>query len=123
MRVWIFITLFISIGVANHISWMGDYNKALEIAKKEHKNMMVLLVKNNCKACNDFIVKYFMNRDYIDALNREFISVVVTYEGRTSYPIELLYSTTFPTLFFIDSKNENFLEKPIYFILNKRYDK
>ena len=108
MRVWIFITLFISMGVANHISWMGDYNKALEIAKRENRNMMVLLVKKDCKACNDFIIKYFMNRDYIDELKREFVSVIVTYEGRVTYPIELLYSTTFPRLFFIKSEDESF---------------
>ena len=38
-----------------------------------------------------------------------------TYEGRLTYPIELFYSTTFPTLFFVDSKNESFLREPIYY--------
>jgi len=39
---------------------------------------------------------------------------MVTYEGRTSYPIEMYYTTTFPSLFFVDTKNETFMRKPMY---------
>ncbi len=85
---------------ASVVSWLGDYDKALEEAKKEQKPLLVLLVKKECKTCNDIIVKCFMNRDYVDRLNEKYVAVMVTYEGESSYPIELLYSTTFPTLFF-----------------------
>jgi len=66
--------------------------------------MMVLLVKKDCKCCNE-----------VDALNEKYVAVIVTYEGRLTYPIELFYSTTFPTLFFVDSKDESFLREPIYY--------
>jgi len=75
---------------------------------------MVLLVKKECKSCNEVIVKNFMNRDYIDALNEKYVSVMLTYEGEISYPIELFYSTIFPTLFFVSSQDEHFLEEPLY---------
>ena len=115
MTIILFLLLFVSFGNANHISWLGDYDKALEKAHKEQKPMMVLLVKKDCKRCNEVIVEYFMNRDYVDALNEKYISVIVTYEGRLTYPIELFYSTTFPTLFFVDSKDESFLREPVYY--------
>ena len=115
MRSLLFFLLFISFGEANHISWLGDYDKALKLAQKEKRPMMILLVKKDCKHCNNIIVKYFMNRDYIDALNQTHIAVIVTYEGRLSYPIEMFYSTTFPTLFFVDSRDESLLREPIYF--------
>jgi len=114
MRAIVLLLLLLSFGNANHISWLGDYNRALEQAQKEKKPMMVLLVKKECKSCNEVIVKNFMNRDYIDALNEKYVSVMLTYEDETSYPIELFYSTIFPTLFFVSSQDEHFLEEPFY---------
>ena len=114
MRAIVLLLLFFSFGFANHISWLGDYDRALEQAQKEKKPMMVLLVKKECKFCNEVIVKNFMNRDYVDELNEKYVAVMVTYEGETSYPIELFYSTVFPTLFFVSSADEHFLEEPFY---------
>ncbi len=55
-----------------------------------------------------------MNQKYIKNLNEKFVSVIVTYEGKTSYPIEMYYSNTFPTLFFVNTKTESFLTNPLY---------
>ena len=99
---------------ANHIHWLGDYDKALQKAQKEHKPLMVLLVKKECPSCNDVIKDSFMEQEYVALLNQKFVSVIVTYEGRKSYPIELFYSTSFPTLFFVNSQTETFLSNPLY---------
>ncbi len=99
---------------AEHIHWLGNYYKALEKSIKERKPIMVLLVKNSCQLCNDIIKNYFMEAEYIKLLNKKFVSVIITYEGRESYPIEMFYSTIFPTLFFVDSQTELFLSKPLY---------
>ncbi len=106
-----FFTLFID---ADHIHWLGNYDKALQKAQKEHKPLMVLLVKKECPFCNDMIKDSFMGQEYVTFLNQKFISVIVTYEGRESYPIEMFYSTSFPTLFFVSSKTEHFLSEPLY---------
>ena len=106
-----FFTLFLN---ADHIHWLGNYDKALQKAQKEHKPLMVLLVKKECHSCNNVIKDSFMEQGYIKHLNQKFISVIVTYEGRESYPIELFYSTSFPTLFFVNSQTETFLFKPLY---------
>jgi thioredoxin-related protein len=99
---------------ADHIHWLGNYDKALEQAHKEHKNLIVYVVKNNCPSCNNIIKKYFMKQKYIEHLNKKFVSVIVTYEGKASYPIELFYTTKFPTLFFVNSETESFLYEPLY---------
>ena len=99
---------------ADHIHWLGDYDKALQKAQKEHKPLMVLLVKKECPSCNDVIKDSFMEQEYVALLNQKFVSVIVTYEGRKSYPIELFYSTSFPTLFFVNSQTETFLSNPLY---------
>ncbi|WP_415406563.1 thioredoxin family protein [Sulfurovum sp. CS9] len=107
----LFFTLFIN---ADHIHWLGNYDKALQKAQKEHKPLMVLLVKKECPPCNDVIKDFFMEQAYIKYLNQKFVSVIVMYEGKESYPIEMFYSTIFPTLFFVSSKTETFLSNPLY---------
>jgi len=99
---------------ANHVHWLGDYDKALQQALKEHKPLLVLVVKKDSKFCNTTLHKHFMNHSYIDTINEKFISVMVTYEGRTSYPIEMYYTTVFPSLFFVDTQNETFMRGPMY---------
>lgn len=115
MRKILFALWFITLSInADHIHWMGNYDKALQKAQKEHKPLMVLLVKKECPSCNDVIKDSFMGQGYIKHLNQKFVSVIVTYEGRESYPIEMFYSTSFPTLFFVNSQTETFLSEPLY---------
>jgi hypothetical protein len=115
MRAFLFFLLWVFPLHSNHISWLGDYDKALQQAKKENKPMMALLVKKECPRCNEVIIKYFMNHNHINELNQKYISVIITYEGRLSYPRELFYSSIFPTLFFVKSRDESFLGEAIYF--------
>ena len=75
---------------------------------------MVLLVKKECPACNTAIKNYFMDQEYISQLNRKFVSVIITYEGRENYPVEMFYSRSFPALFFVDYQTERFLSEPLY---------
>ena len=106
--------LLTSLSYANHIHWLGNYDKALDLAQEQNKPLMVLLVKNPCSPCNQIIKNQLTNKDYLDHINEKFISVIVTYEGKLSYPIEMYYSTKFPTLFFVDSKNEHLMTPILY---------
>jgi len=99
---------------ADHIHWLGNYDKALQKARSEQKHLMVLLVKKECPSCNAIIKDYLMDQEYVKLLNQKFVSVIVTYEGRESYPIEMFYSRNFPTLFFVDYQTESFLADPLY---------
>ena len=115
MRKILFTLWLITITIhADHIHWMGNYDKALQKAQKVHKPLMVLLVKKECPSCSDVIKDSFMEQEYVTFLNQKFISVIVTYEGRESYPIEMFYSNSFPTLFFVSNETEHFLAKPLY---------
>lgn len=99
-------------GTALH--WQGDYNKALHQAQMQKKPLLVLLVKKSEPLCNTIIKNVFMHQPYIEKLNQNSIAVMVTYEGYLSYPIELYYSTHFPTLFFVNSEKETFMSDPLY---------
>ena len=100
--------------IQNNISWYSSYDKALEIAQKEKKNMMLFIASSKDKNSNEILRKHFQNQDYINYLNTNFISVLITVEHKTSYPIELFYTTNFPSIFFASHKDESFLTHPIY---------
>ncbi len=100
-------------GTAAHIHWMGNYDKALQRAHQEHKPLLVL-VTDKGKASQHTIATQLMHQPYIEAMNKHFVAVIVTYEGEENYPIEMYYTTVFPTLFLVDSSRELFLRKPLY---------
>ncbi len=99
---------------AEHIHWLGDYDSALAKAKAEQKPLMVLLVKNECGRCGDTLRDIFADQPYIARLNEQYIAVIVTFEGNSSYPVELYYSTVFPALFIVDGTTESFRGRPFF---------
>jgi len=99
---------------ANHIHWQGNYDKALHQAHSEHKPLLVLVVKKNDILIHDILKETLMNQPYIDTINEKMIAVMVTYEGCSSYPIEMYYTTIFPALFFVDTQTETFIAEPLY---------
>ncbi len=104
MRYFILLNLIILTLNANHIMWYPSYDKAHQEAMKQDKMLMVLLIKRDSKVCQETIKTTFMNQSYIDKINTKFISVIVSKNQKSSYPIEMLYTLTYPTLFFLDSK-------------------
>ncbi len=103
--------LFLS---ANFVNWLGNYDVAHQKALKEHKPLLVLVVRKNDPLSSQIIKNSFMDQDYVDDINSKMVPVIVTYEGVLSYPIEMYYTTVFPTLFFVDSQRELFLREPLY---------
>ena len=111
----IFLLLFYPLLLsANYVHWQGDYNKALQQAHRENKPLLVLVIKRDVPLCGEIIKKVFMNQPYVKQINRDMIAVIVTYEWRVSYPIELFYTTSFPSLFLVNSTDETFLSSPLY---------
>ena len=103
--------LFVS---ADFVNWLGNYDVAHQKALKEHKPLLVLVVKKNDPLSSQIIKNSFMNMSYVNVINKNMVPVIVTYEGALSYPIEMYYTTIFPTLFFVDSSKETFLREPLY---------
>lgn len=110
----LFWLLFTFISSANHVQWLGDYDTALQLSHKEHKPLLVLVVKYKDTLSNTIIKNQFVNHDYVDTINKKMVAVIVTYEGRSSYPIEMYYTRVFPALFFVDSSRELFFREPLY---------
>jgi len=106
--------LFPILLLANYVHWQGNYDEAFQEAHDKKKILLVLVVKRDSPSCNKIIKNIFMKQDYIEKINSDMVAVMVTYQGRLSYPIELYYTTVFPTLFMVNSQNETFLSEPLY---------
>jgi thioredoxin-related protein len=102
------------VSFANHILWKSDYSQALIDAKNNNKKLMVLLIKDNCKNCKEIVRNIFTNQPYLKKINQKVVSIIVNKDSKINYPIELFYSISFPTLFFINPKDEMFIIEPIY---------
>ncbi len=112
MRLFIFIAILAFTLNANHINWHGSFDRAHQQAIKENKKLMVLLIKKDCNECKRTIIETFTNQPYIKEINDNFISIIVTKNQKESYPIEMLYTFTYPSLFFLDNR-ELFVCEPI----------
>ena len=112
MKYFILLSLVLLTLNANHINWYPDFDKAHKQALKENKKLMVLLIEKECAACQKTIKTTFMNQIYLEEINDKFISVIVTKDQKSSYPIEMIYTFTYPSLFFLDNK-ELFVCEPI----------
>jgi thioredoxin-related protein len=99
---------------AQTLSWRGNYDRAHQEALKQDKPLLVLVVKAHHTPSRIVLRDVLMNQPYIPSLNESVVAVMVTYEKETSYPVEMYYTTTFPTLFLVDAKTELFLDIPLY---------
>jgi len=95
---------------ASHISWLGNYDKALVLAKKENKPLMVVVIKSKSTQSKNII----KNLTFNNQIAKKFICVIVNFDIQ-DYPIELFYTTVFPTIFLINPKNEQFIKEPLYY--------
>jgi hypothetical protein len=84
---------------ADYIRWFYDYEKAHQVARKENKELMVLLVE---KIDKPLMLSTFMNQAYIKTINERYIGVIIKKDEGESYPIELLYTMQYPSLFILD---------------------
>lgn len=98
---------------SEHIRWQNDFDKALFKAKKENKELLLFVSKKECAECKEVFVKVFNDKDVQKEVNEKYIAVVVFFEHENSYPIELFYTQSFPTLFFVSSKDESYLQEPL----------
>jgi len=119
MPIIIFLLLFSISLQAEHVQWYWSYDKAHQKALKEKKMLMVLLMEDNSKESNKVLHTTFINKEYIKKINEKFISVIVIKDQRQSYPIEMLYTMTYPALFFLNEE-ELFIGENIFGNINPK---
>ena len=99
---------------ATSFSWRGDYDAARQEAVEAHKLLMVLVTTRGNAKTAEILSRVFTSRSCLDALSQKAVGVIVYRDGRHTYPIEMYYTTAFPTLFVVDPVREVFVVSPLY---------
>ena len=97
--------------LAEPVRWQGKFDRALALSRQSGKPMLVLLIKRECEACKEAVATINADAALSRAINTRTVPVVVSKEYE-DYPIELLYTLEFPTLFLL-SPDERFAAEPM----------
>ena len=101
---------------AKEMHYSRDYASALAQAKKEHKNVLVLVVGDYCPWCKKFERKT-MKRKCVDVkVKSDFVPVILDkYKDKGAYP-EAFYSPVIPTVYFVDARDEKVLHQSVAYM-------
>jgi len=104
------VTLFVLSGTLLAVDWVKDINTALETAKKEHKNVMVMVEGEHCRWCKKMKGRTLTD-DAVEKRLKNFIVVKVMREDGNAMaklpPVEGV-----PTIFFM-KEDKAIIEKVV----------
>lgn len=108
MKKILFILLLVSSLFANSLEWM-EYDKALEMAKKEDKTIMLMIGRETCGACKYMKTVVFEDKNVLIELNKKQLIAAYVELDFDDVPHDLEYFGT-PTYYFLD-KDEKVIHR------------
>ena len=73
MKLFILSIIFISSLYSIELNWLHDYDKAIEQAKKENKDVYLFIGADVCRWCDVFKKETLSKQEVIDRLKKEYI--------------------------------------------------
>jgi thioredoxin-related protein len=102
----------------NEFKYQTEYTKAIEKAKVEKKDIMILMVSNFCPWCQK-LEKVVLSKDKINTqVHKKYIPLIVN-KDENNYPKQF-ETPMVPTVYFVDYKTEEIKSKVIGY--NNRLD-
>jgi thioredoxin-related protein len=90
---------------ASGINWAKDFNSGVKEATAKNKPVLFVFSRHSCKYCVMLEETTFKDKQVIEELNKDFVSIVAYSDERDYFPRELWRPGT-PTLWFLDAKGE-----------------
>ena len=75
--------LFVSSLYSYELNWLNNYTKALELAKKEKKNVYLFIGADNCRFCERFKDLTLSKNDVMHTLKKDFIPLYLNRDQHT----------------------------------------
>ncbi|BAF70224.1 thioredoxin family protein [Nitratiruptor sp. SB155-2] len=97
------ILLFAVALFAAEFDWIESYEKALKLAKKEHKPIMVMISQKNCITCQYMDDVAFENEELAEYVENNFIPLKIKLKDAPKHNLKA-YGT--PTFYFLNEKGE-----------------
>ena len=111
MRLLIAALLLCTILQASTIRWYGSFESALRASQSAKRPIFVVLVERDCDECRRLFVETLMQERIVRLVSEKTVPVIVTRENE-DYPIELLYTLEYPTIFLL-SPEEVLIKPPL----------
>jgi len=64
-------------------NWSHDYNKSLQLAQKEHKNIYLFIGADKCKFCKIFKEKTLSQKRVMNRLHKEYVLIYLSRDRHT----------------------------------------
>lgn len=103
------------------MGYESTYENALEKAKKDNKNIMMVVVQKACPWCRK-MEKQTLKKDEIDSLIKSSFIPLLVDEASNDYP-KKFKAKLYPTIMFIDSKSEKLINKVLGYKNKKKFKK
>ena len=108
-KLFYFVLLFATLLSASEINWAKDYQSGIKDAIEQNKPVLFVFSNHACKYCIMLDTTTFKNSKVIEALNRDFISII-SYTDEKDYTPEVLWRPGTPTIWFLFSNGEPIFE-------------
>lgn len=106
---------------ATNMGYFREYNQALEVAKKENKPLMIVMVGDYCPWCRKFERKTLQREAVAMSVNKNFIALIVDRNlDKDKYPKEL-YANRIPTVYFIEPTKESKFFESLGYVKNDEF--
>ncbi|MFA7084038.1 MAG: thioredoxin family protein [Arcobacteraceae bacterium] len=101
----IIVLLYLSLSLfSQELVTYTNYEKALNIAKKENKNLLMFVYTDDCPWCSKMKKQTLSHEKTIEFINNNFIFLTIN-KNSSVYPKEFI-PRFIPTTYLIDAKNE-----------------
>lgn len=95
---------------AQYMGYERDYNKAINIAKKEHKDLLVIFVSDGCPFCHRLVDTILTKKDIRDYINKKYIKVLINRDTDKNIPKKLIRPFS-PVTYIIDAPSGQIIDE------------
>ena len=86
---------------AEYMHYEREYNKAIKMAQKNHKNLFVIEVSESCPFCHKLINEVLVKRSVREYIEKKYIKLIINRDTDANFPKYLERSFT-PVTYIID---------------------
>jgi len=105
-KIFIYMMLMLAVSVgASEIKWAKDYESGMSEASRFNKPVLFVSSRHTCKYCVILEETTFQNKQVIEALNKDFISII-SYSDEKDYMPRELWQPGTPAIWFISPNGE-----------------
>jgi len=90
---------------ANEITWAKEFDSGIKESKAQNKPVLFVYSRHTCKYCVILEETTFQDKQVIETLNKDFISII-SYTDENDYTPRALLSSGTPTIWFLKPDGE-----------------